>query len=154
MHWWAIFFNYNSAQKRDKACSKYILIIIKYHALLNKHYYLLLHAILYNSLEFCRLTFCTYINFSINTTKITKLYKDVENLYCHHIQKHLDAPTFVAVSTVRHLQPLMYSATETNLDVLCIYFWVWQQDKFPTLQFGDFCSHCLSLSGWLITDKF
>jgi len=59
-------------------------------------------------------------------TKITELWKDIENSSCYHIQKRLlDTPTFVTISTVRHSMPLMYSEIARKVDVSSIYFWVW-----------------------------
>jgi len=59
-------------------------------------------------------------------TKISKLWKDVENLSCYHTQKGLlDAPTFVTVTTVRHSLPLVCFETETKVGVSSSKFCVW-----------------------------
>jgi len=48
------------------------------------------------------------------STKITKLWKDVENLSCYHTQKSQLDTCFVTVSTVMHSWVLMYFKTATN----------------------------------------
>jgi len=67
------------------------------------------------------------------STKINKLWKDVEIFSRYHTQKRLlDAPNFIADSTIRHLLFWCIPKQQQKKAYQADIFWVWYQDTFST----------------------